>query len=149
RTSPPPGNRTRPCGFEGRRASATPAGKQPSALARSRAWSSSFGAPRAVRHAKGAIKADGRTRTGMNLLTRQGPHRSATSTGAGTQGLEPASGRAGESNPDSLVASRESFRETSRPFVRRNPEVRPRIELGPPPYQGGVLPEHLQTGRLR
>ena len=28
-------------------------------------------------------------------------------------------------------------------------KVRPRIELGPPPYQGGVLPEHLQTGRLR
>ena len=34
-------------------------------------------------HAKGAVEADGRTRTGMNLLTRQGPHRSATSAGAG------------------------------------------------------------------
>ena len=50
RSSPPPGNRTRPCGFEGRRASATPAGKQPSALARSRTWSSTFGKSRAVRH---------------------------------------------------------------------------------------------------
>ena len=48
--SPPPGNRTRPCGFEGRRASATPAGKKPSALARSRTWSSTFGKSRAVRH---------------------------------------------------------------------------------------------------
>ena len=27
-------------------------------------------------------------------------------------------------------------------------KVRPRIELGLPPYQGGVLPEHLQTGFL-
>ena len=40
-------------------------------------------------HAKGAVEADGRTRTGMNLLTRQGPHRSATSAGAGAQGFEP------------------------------------------------------------
>jgi hypothetical protein len=28
-----------------------------------------------------------------------------------------------------------------------DPKVRPRIELGPPPYHGGVLPEHLQTGQ--
>ena len=48
--SPPPGNRTRTCGFEDRRASATPAGKEPSALARSRTWSSTFGGSRAVRH---------------------------------------------------------------------------------------------------
>ena len=48
--SPPPGNRTRSCGFEGRRASATPAGKVTSALARSRTWSSTFGGSRAVRH---------------------------------------------------------------------------------------------------
>ena len=48
--SPPPGNRTRPCGFEGRRASATPAGKLLNALARSRTWSSTFGGSRAVRH---------------------------------------------------------------------------------------------------
>ncbi len=55
RTSPPPGNRTRPCGFEGRRASATPAGKEPSALARSRTWSSTFGGSRAVpSHSKGS-----------------------------------------------------------------------------------------------
>ena len=40
-------------------------------------------------HAKGSIEADGRTRTGMNLLTRQGPHRSATSAAAGAQGFEP------------------------------------------------------------
>ena len=40
-------------------------------------------------HAKGPVEADGRTRTGMNLLTRQGPHRSATSAGAGAQGFEP------------------------------------------------------------
>jgi hypothetical protein len=44
------GSRTRPCGYEGRRASATPAGKQASALARSRTWSSTFGGSRAVRH---------------------------------------------------------------------------------------------------
>src|SRR6185312_14042701 len=30
-------------------------------------------------HAEGKVEADGRTRTGMNLLTRQAPHRSATS----------------------------------------------------------------------
>ena len=30
-------------------------------------------------HAEGAIEADGRARTGMNLLTRKAPHRSATS----------------------------------------------------------------------
>ncbi len=40
-------------------------------------------------HAKGAAEADGRARTGMILLTRQGPHRSATSAGAGAQGFEP------------------------------------------------------------
>ena len=40
-------------------------------------------------HAEGISEADGRTRTGMNLLTRQGPHRSATSAEAGAQGFEP------------------------------------------------------------
>ena len=40
-------------------------------------------------HAKGAIEADGRTRTGMILLTRQVPRRSATSARAGAQGFEP------------------------------------------------------------
>ena len=30
-------------------------------------------------HAEGAVEADGRSRTGINLLTRQAPHRSATS----------------------------------------------------------------------
>ena len=40
-------------------------------------------------HAKGVIKADGRTRTGMILLTRQAPGRSATSAKAGAQGFEP------------------------------------------------------------
>ena len=30
-------------------------------------------------HAEGGVEADGRTRTGMNPLTRRGPHRSATS----------------------------------------------------------------------
>ena len=40
-------------------------------------------------HAKGPNEADGRARTGMNLLTRQGPHHSATSAGAGAQGFEP------------------------------------------------------------
>ena len=64
---------------------------------------------------------------------------------------------AGESNPDLRRAMPVSSRWTSSPFEERNrPEpsrfprlkVRPRIELGPPPYQGGVLPEHLQTGFL-
>jgi hypothetical protein len=65
---------------------------------------------------------------------------------------------AGESNPDLRRAMPVSSRWTSSPFVEWNrPEsagrfarskVRPRIELGPPPYQGGVLPEHLQTGFL-
>ena len=36
--------------------------------------------------------------------------------------------------------------ETLHPHVPT--KVRPRIELGPPPYQGGVLPEHLRTARL-
>lgn len=45
--NPPSGNRTQPCGFEGRRASSTLAG---SALARSRTWASTFGGSRAVRH---------------------------------------------------------------------------------------------------
>src|SRR5262249_37232839 len=40
-------------------------------------------------HAKGVVEADGRARTGMNLLTRQRPYRSATSAGAGAQGFEP------------------------------------------------------------
>jgi hypothetical protein len=40
-------------------------------------------------HAKAAIEADDRTRTGMNLFTRQAPHRSATSAKAGAQGVEP------------------------------------------------------------
>jgi hypothetical protein len=40
-------------------------------------------------HAKGAVEANGRTRTGMNLLTRQGPHPSATLAEAGAQGFEP------------------------------------------------------------
>ncbi len=37
-------------------------------------------------------------------------------------------------------------RETAGRFRRL--KVRPRVELGLPPYQGGVLPEHLQTGFL-
>ena len=63
---------------------------------------------------------------------------------------------AGESNPDLRRAMLVSSSWTSSPFVERNRpryngpilrlKVRPRIELGPPPYQGGVLPEHLQTG---
>ena len=40
-------------------------------------------------HAEGKVEADGRSRTGMNLLTRQAPHRSATSARAGAQGVEP------------------------------------------------------------
>ena len=88
--SPPPGNRTRPCGFEGRRASATPAGKR--AECPRQESNLVFDLRRVAcrpSHAKGAVEADGRTRTGMNLLTRQGPHRSATSAGAGAQGFEP------------------------------------------------------------
>ncbi len=82
--SPPPGNRTRPCGFEGRRASATPAGKwaerpcQESNLV--------FDLRRVAcrpSHSKGMIEADGRTRTGMILLTGQVPGRSTTSAKAG------------------------------------------------------------------
>ena len=87
--SPPPGNRTRACGFEGRRASATPAGKEPSALARNRTWSSTFGGRVPSVTLRGPVEADGRARTGMNPLTRQRPHRSATSAKAGTQGFEP------------------------------------------------------------
>ena len=34
-------------------------------------------------------------------------------------------------------------------IARTFQKVRPRIELGLPPYRGGVLPEHLQTGCLR
>src|SRR3954454_11862181 len=66
----------------------------------------------------------------------------AYDTGVFPSDLQPehSSGRAGESNPDSLVAGQGSFRLTSRPFVRRSPEVRPRIELGPPPYQGEESP---------
>ena len=71
---------------------------------------------------------------------------------------------AGESNPDLRRAMPVSSRWTSSPFefqrMNRSGDrtlidptiprkVRPRIELGPPPYHGGVLPEHLQTGRLR
>ena len=42
--SPPPGNRTRPCGFEDRRAPDTLAGSERAiALARSRTWSATFG----------------------------------------------------------------------------------------------------------
>ena len=40
-------------------------------------------------HAKGVIEADGRTRTGMILLTRQAPGRSATSATAGRKDLNP------------------------------------------------------------
>ena len=55
-------------------------GKRASALARSRTWSSTFGGSRAVRHTpRASSEADGRIRTGMSLLTRQGPRRSATS----------------------------------------------------------------------
>jgi hypothetical protein len=53
------------------------------------------------------------------------------------------SGPAGESNPDLLVASQASSRWTSRPCLLS--EVRPGIEPGLPPYQGGVRPKHLQT----
>ena len=70
---------------------------------------------------------------------------------------------AGESNSDLRRAVPVSSRWTSSPFEfermnrSRNRtlidptiprKVRPRIELGPPPYQRGVLPEHLQTGFL-
>ena len=54
---------------------------------------------------------------------------------------------AGESNPDLLGASQASFRWTNSPFLpapfRR--EVRPRVELGPPPYHGGMPPSHPRT----
>ena len=52
---PPPGNRTRPCGFEDRRAPDTLTGSsQYSALARSRTWSATFGRSRAIpSHSKG------------------------------------------------------------------------------------------------
>ena len=88
--SPPPGNRTRPCGFEGRRASATPAGKQPSALARSRTWSSTFGKSRAVRHTPRAqskptagVEPASTCLQGRRLTVR--PRRRQ----AGAQGVEP------------------------------------------------------------
>ena len=50
--NPPPGSRTRPCGFEGRRASATLAGSVDRAhpLAGSRTPSATFGGSHAVRH---------------------------------------------------------------------------------------------------
>jgi hypothetical protein len=52
---PPPGNRTRPCGFEDRRAPDTLTGRSEySALARSRTWSTTFGGSRAIpSHSKG------------------------------------------------------------------------------------------------
>ena len=88
--SPPPGNRTRPCGFEDRRASATPAGKVIECPCQeSNLVFDLRGVACRPSHPRGANEADGRTRTGMNLLTRQGPHRSATSAGAGAQGVEP------------------------------------------------------------
>jgi hypothetical protein len=45
--------------------------------------------PSVTRQGRDRIEAGGRARTGMNLLTRQGPHRSATPAGAGAQGFEP------------------------------------------------------------
>ena len=56
---------------------------------------------------------------------------------------------AGESNPDYLGANQVSSRWTSSPtFVCLMQEVRPGIEPDLPPYQGGVLPQHLQTNLL-
>ena len=49
---------------------------------------------------------------------------------------------AGESNPNLRRAIPASSRWTSSPFY---PEVRPGLEPGLPPYQRGVLPQHLQT----
>src|SRR3954449_628986 len=72
--SPPPGNRTRPCGFEDRRASATPAEKGVECPGGE--WNPVFdlrGVACRPSHAEGMSEADGRARTGMNLLTRQGP----------------------------------------------------------------------------
>ncbi len=55
---PPPGNRTRPCGFEDRRAPDTLAGRS-DALARSRTWSATFGGSRALpSHSKGEPRDD-------------------------------------------------------------------------------------------
>ncbi len=69
----PTGSRTRPCGSEGRRVSATPAG---TALVRSRTWSATSGGSRAVRHTPRAR------------------------TAAGAQGVEPCpSGLGPESSP--------------------------------------------------
>lgn len=78
RPSPPPGNRTRPCGFEGRRASATPAGNELSALARSRTWSSTFGGSHAVRHTPRALS---KPIAGFTVRPRR--------RSAGAQGFEP------------------------------------------------------------
>jgi hypothetical protein len=50
---------------------------------------------------------------------------------------------AGESNPNFLVASQTSSRWTSSPKFFA--EVRPGIESGLSPYDGGVQPKHLQT----
>ncbi len=56
-SDPPPGSRTRPCGFEDRRASATLAEITSSALARSRTWSTTFGESRAhPAHSKGRME---------------------------------------------------------------------------------------------
>lgn len=72
RISPPPGNRTRPCGFEDRRASDTPTGnrfRSLNALARSRTWSSTFGGSRAIRHAPRANRENGRPSRDARIRT--------------------------------------------------------------------------------
>ena len=82
--NPPPGNRTRPCGFEDRRAPDTLAGSLEShALARSRTWSATFGGSRAnPSHSKGGypenvtVSRDARIRTlsasfGGSLLSQE------------------------------------------------------------------------------
>ena len=71
--------------------------------------------------------------------------RTAQASSGGRLELGSTQWTAGESNPDSRRAIPVSSRWTRSPFEK----VRPRIELGLPPYHGGVLPEHLQTGRLR
>ena len=56
------------------------------------------------------------------------------------------SGPPGSRTPISCVQGR---RRSVGPAAQFPAKVCPRVELGPPPYHGGVRPEHLQTVALR
>ena len=103
------------------------------------------------------FRSSGPTGSRTRISATPGRRRPAWTMGP-SESLPAAQWTAGESNPDLRRAMPASSRWTSSPLndgcncdlaTDVHTKVRPRIELGPPPYQGGVLPEHLQTGRLR